>query len=143
MITDYQADILSFIESCQHDIASIGEIRAKFGPDAPVVADLMAQDGLLEFILTRDSFHLQAKGRQALAEHRLSLQYRHQKENQHKAEKQQEKLEDRAYQEDQNRKSNTHDYLVAGFAAVVGFLLGVIAQHEADLFQRLLRVLGM
>lgn len=165
MLPEYKADILDFIESQKYHTVSIIQLRAKFGNDAVSVAELMCNDSLLDRLYNGQGFRVQAKGRLALREYRVSAKYQRERdlanERKHYAQqkRQQDELEkitdaresqarehdrvlahqreqfDLVLERRQARRSWIQFAINAGIAAV-SFIAGAVLDYRTDLIAK-------
>lgn len=88
-------------------------------------------DGLYHYYVTVDGFDAIA-----LYEQKLD------NEKKQRAEKDMEKLEADAKEQENSRKKSRHDYLVAIFSQAVGILLGILVEHFFEVYETIESVLG-
>ena len=143
-------DFLRFIARAPEGAAAWQALAGRFGEDEAIarVGDLRRR-GLIEAAdygpfapsgrVVPSAYRLTVSGRDALAHHEDCLEQKRQEE----ACQRREKEEERAYQSEQPRKKNHHDYLVSAFQVLLGFVLGLIAEHFCQIVAFVLNLFGV
>ena len=131
MLNKHQADILAFVEA--NGTADSDALADKFGQDAVVVAELMCERQLLDRLYMNQGYRLQAKGRQQLAEYRMSAKDDLQERTAQKADEERKYHRQRLDADQDREKQFRHDWRVTVVTAVISFVSGLIVAHFVDI----------
>lgn len=131
MLTDTYAIVLEFIASQPNKRVSLTDINEHFGRDTHSTLSVLLKFKYITTCWFDDDtiIRLCPLGEHALDEYRHSLE----EAQQQQADQERQREEDRAYAAQENRKNRHHDYLVAVFEVILGFILGIIAEFKMDI----------